>query len=387
MKINITWSTEEDSFVAGKMCAKKAVLDLVQTKIAILYSSAKNNTDKLIEGAKSILGSAPIIGCTTSKGIITQDGFITNKFGFAGMMGLGDEFTAVGTAISSKNGNARLTGKKVAIEAMKKINTDRSPEYFMIVTTPGDEEEYIKGIQDVIGNVPCFGGTASDEDMSGDWKIYTEDAIVSDGVAVAFFYTNKEIKNILEGKYHETINSGVITKINGNREIDEINGIQALKQYAEWTKNKVRDVRGVKLIEKSILKPLAIKDVNGDFKLIKQLLNGNTDYSINVNNNVSVNTCAIQMQISKDEISTAPSLILRSIYNDDSEAFLIQHNASRFSAIENDNDKVENMIKRLKKESNNKPFLMIFDNGEFGRGKDTMNVCGSLMVSETMFNK
>ena len=30
---------------------------------------------------------------------------------------------------------------------------------------------------------------------------------------------------------------------------------------------------------------------------------------------------------------------------------------------------------------------MIFDNGEFGRGKDTMNVCGSLMVSETMFNK
>ena len=38
MKANVAWSTDEDAYLAGKACAKKAVLDLVQTKVAFLFS-------------------------------------------------------------------------------------------------------------------------------------------------------------------------------------------------------------------------------------------------------------------------------------------------------------------------------------------------------------
>ena len=34
MKVNVAWSTEGNEEVAGKTCAKKAVLDLMETKIA-----------------------------------------------------------------------------------------------------------------------------------------------------------------------------------------------------------------------------------------------------------------------------------------------------------------------------------------------------------------
>ena len=48
LKSNVSYSTDKDSYVAGKACAEKAVVDLNQTKVAFLFSSVKYNQDKLI---------------------------------------------------------------------------------------------------------------------------------------------------------------------------------------------------------------------------------------------------------------------------------------------------------------------------------------------------
>ena len=385
MKINVAWSTDENARIAGKSCSKKAVLDLVEKKLAILYSSVKYNTENLLEGVKSVLGTAPIIGTTSNKGIITQDGYITSQAGFLGMLAIGDNDTAVGTAICKKQVTARETGKMVANRAKQKVGTNCSPAYFIMFATPGDEEEYLKGIQDVIGEVPCFGGTAADDDLSGKWKIYTEDGIVNDGVAVAFVYTNKKIENILDGKYHETVNSGVITKLTGKRELDEIDGIQALKRYGEWTNKKVRELRGLKLFNQSILKPLGVKTHNGTMTVIRHPLNGNTDYSMNIGNDLAVNTAVIQMQISKEELVNSPTYILRDLkkkIKDNSVGYIIIHDGSRKNVVEED---IHEMAKKIKKEAGETPFLMSFNYGEYGRGEHTENVCGGLMISVTGF--
>ena len=191
MKANVAWSIEEDAFVAGKACAKKAVLDLMQTKVAILFSSAKYNQEKLLEGMKQELGTAPIIGCTSNGGILVPDGYITSENGFAGILAIGDEETEVGVSGSKKISSARETGRKVAIDAMNKVGTKCPPSYFFMVATLGEEEEYAKGVQDIIGDVPMFGGSAADDNLNGEWKIITSEGIYSEGVAVAFFYTNK----------------------------------------------------------------------------------------------------------------------------------------------------------------------------------------------------
>ena len=69
LKSNVSYSTDKDSFSAGKACAEKAVVDLMETKVAFLFSSIKYDQNKLLEGAKSVLGTAPIIGCTSSGGL------------------------------------------------------------------------------------------------------------------------------------------------------------------------------------------------------------------------------------------------------------------------------------------------------------------------------
>ena len=209
LKSNVSWSTNAESYKQGKEAAKKAVVDLIQTKVAFLYTSVDCNVAKVIEGAKSELGTAPIIGCTSSAGIITPDGFISGDNGFTGILALGDPDLTVGVASSSKKEDARTTGQMVAKEAMKKAGRTDSPAYFYMVASPAEEEDYIKGIEDVIGCVPFFGGSAADDAVAGEWKIFTNDKCFSDGVAVAFFYTNK-----LCGKSRVGHFDGVCTVVN-----------------------------------------------------------------------------------------------------------------------------------------------------------------------------
>ncbi len=383
MKINLTWCTNENSKISGKTCAKKAVLDLNETKIAFIINSNKYNQEELIKGVKSVIGTAPIIGYSSNEGIIVADGYLdSRKTPFAAMFAIGDNETKVGTAISHKIGDERDIGRIVAKKAMEKVGTPYSPAYYMMIVSSGKEEEYAKGIRDVIGDVPCFGGKVASEDE----KIFTEEMTISNGIAVAFFYTNKKIENIFTSKYHETIHSGVITKVSGKNNLDEIGGIKALKRYCEWSNNKIKDVRNEKIYEQSILKPLAIKTEDGSLAVIKQPMFGNNDYSIEMSNDIFVNTAIIQMQISKAELVSSPSIVLKDLkrkVKKEAKGFLIFQNNARKNIL--NDDEIEEISKRLKEEAGDVPFLVTFTTSEFGKGETTSNIFGKLMLSELAF--
>ena len=387
MKANVAWSTEENAYLAGKACAKKAVLDLVQTKVAFIFSSVKYNQEQLLAGAKEELGTAPIIGCTSNGGILVPDGYITSENGFAGILALGDPDTAVGVSGLPKMLTARETGRKVAENAMKKVGTTFSPSYFFMIANPGEEEEYAKGVQDIIGDVPMFGGSSADDDLSGKWKIFTDEGAFSEGVAVAFFYTNKKIVNEYTGKYHETVNSGVITKIEGKRTLTEINGIPAMKKYAEWADFKTRELMGDKILTKSILKPIGVKTPTGNITLIRHPMKGNSDYSINIGNDLSINTAVVQMQASLEELIKAPKIVLKSLkarLKAEPAAYLFIHCGGRKIAI---GEKIGEVAKLIKEEAGDVPYIMPFTFGEYGRAEHEANNMGGLMLSETAFCK
>ncbi len=380
MKINVTWNSEENSNLLGKNCAKKAVLDLIETKLAIMVNSNRCNQDELLNGAKSVLGTAPIIGYSSDSGIIVSDGYIdASKHNFASIFAMGDYDTKVGTAISPKIGNERDIGRFIAKQAMDKVNTTYSPSYYLMFVATGDEEEYEKGIRDIIGDVPFFGGNVARENS----KIFTEDMILTTGVAIAFFYTNKKIENLYTSKYHETVNSGVITKITGKNELDEIDGIKALKRYCEWTEKKIKDVKEDKIIKQSILKPLAVKTSDGSLTIINQPLNGNNDYSISLSNKVSVNTAIIQMQISKEELISSPTVVLRELkrkVKNKPKGYLLFQNYARKDIL--NKKEIESLTKKLKEEAGDVPFILTFTSSEYGRGDTTSNHIGKLMISE-----
>lgn len=385
LKSNVSYSTDKDSYIAGKTCAQKAVVDLYQTKVAFLFSSAKYNQGKLVEGAKSVLGTAPIIGCTSAKAIIVPDGVISSKDGFAGMLAIGDDETAVGVAGTERGKNPREAGRKVAVEAMEKVGTNQKPACFYMVASPNEEEEYLKGIEDIIGRVPFFGGSATDDEMTENCKIFTNDKCFSEGVAVAFFYTNKSMINKFTGAYHETVNSGIITKLNGKRQIVEIDGKPAMNVYAKWTGKKVKDLMGEELSSFTVTEPLGVKDRQGSLIAIRHPLFGDEDLSMKMSNNMAVNTAVIQMQADVDELVEATGKTLKDVRTHlpgPAGAYLLVHSSARKLGI---GDRIEEVAQRLKKESKGVPFLTVFTSGEYGTEDHGENTCGGLMLSFTGF--
>lgn len=387
LKSNVAWSIDKDSYTQGKESAKKAVVDLVQTKIAFLYTSVDSNVEQVLEGAKSELGTAPIIGCTSSAGIIVPDGFISSENGFTGILALGDPEMEVGVASSPRGKDPRETGRKVAIEAMKNAKKSDVPSYCYMVASPAEEEFYIKGIEDVVGRIPIFGGSAADNTVEGKWSIYTNNEIFPDGVAVAFFYTDKEMKNEYTGEYHETTNSGVITKIKGNRTLVEIDGEPAIKKYAKWTGNKLEALEGNNLLVTTITAPLGVKDRLGDLVAIRHPMFGNKDGSMNIGANLAVNTAVIQMEASVDELINSTGKTLKALNKEmksEIGAYLLVHCGGRRLGI---GDRIDEVVKQLKKEAKGVPFITIFTFGEYGVKDHGANTTGGLMLSFTAFGK
>ncbi len=387
MKSNVGYSTLESAFEAGVETAQKAMHGIKNPKVGMLYTSVDYNQKDVIKGVSSILGEIPVVGCTSSGAIIVPEGIITSDHGFAGMLLLDDENLIVGVAGSSlKNNDARETGRMVAIDALKNAGVDYAPSYYYMTASPKEEESYVKGIQDVIGDVPFFGGSAADNTISGDWSVFCNDDIFNDGVAVIFYFTDKPIETVFTGAYHETNNVGIITKIDKDRKLVEIDNAPALEKYAKWINKSVDELKGQNLLIASITNPLGVKDPLGDLIAVRHPMNGNEDNTINVGNKLAVNTAVIQLESTVDELIHSTGVVLNDLSDklDDPAGYFLVHCGGRKVGI---GDRIEEVHKQLVKASNGVPFITIFTFGEYGYNNHSRNTCGGLMLSFTGFEK
>ena len=394
LKAKVGQSIDVDNFTAGAQTASIATEGMDYAKLGFLYTSVKNDIREVIKGVRSVT-DAPIIGCTSSGCIMTPDGIIESENGFAGMMAFDDPDMVVGVACHEAGKDPRAIGRKVAIEAVENAKTTRAPAYFYMVASPKEEEEYLMGIQDVIGRVPMFGGSAADDTVEGYWKIFCNDKIFTDGVAVAFFYTDNEIATSYTGAYNETNNVGIITEVKDDRTLVSIDGISALKKYAQWINVKPDSLMGQKLLEASITKPLGVKDPLGNLTVIRHPMFGNdegtkttADDTITLGNKVVRGTAIIQLEATVDELinSTGATLkdVRKQLYNPDPAAYILVHCGGRKLGI---GDRLDEVHKLLVKEAKGVPFITVFTFGEYGYDEHSSNICGGLMLSFTAFGK
>lgn len=395
LKSKVGYSMNEDSFQSGAATAKKSSLGR-ETKLNFLFSSCNYDIKELVKGVKSVT-DAPIIGCTSSGGIIIPEGIVTSDRGFSGIMSIADDELTIGVACHEAGKNPRQIGRKVALEAVENAKKDIAPSHFYMVASPKEEEEYLMGIQDVIGRVPFFGGSAADDTVEGNWKIICDDKVFTDGVAVAFFYTQNDILTEYTGAYRETNNMGIITEVKDNRTLVTIDKESALSKYAKWIGVSAHDLKGQNLLAASITKPLGIKDPLGNLTVIRHPMFGNDmgtkttdDDTITLGNKVIEKTAIIQLEATVDELidSTGNTLkeLRKNLTTDISEpaAYLLIHCGGRKLGI---GDRLNEVHKQLVKEAKNVPFICAFTFGEYGYSNHSANVCGGLMLSFTGFSK
>ena len=393
LKSKVGYSINPDSFMMGLESAQEAIKDFSNIQVSFLYTSANCDVRKVVKGAQSATKS-PIIGCTSSGGIIVPDGYITSPDGFAGMLSLNDPNMVVGVASHEAGRDARAIGRKVAIAAVEDAKTSRAPAYFYMVASPKEEEEYLMGIQDVIGRVPMFGGSAADETVEGNWKIICNDKIFTDGVAVAFFYTDNEIVTTFTGAYKETSNKGLITGVKDSRTLVSIDGISALKKYAHWISVSPLELKDDNLLFASITKPLGVKDPLGNLTVIRHPMFGNdmgtrttADDTITLGNKVVEGTAIIQLEASVEDLINSTGATMKDVKKQlyaDPAAYVLVHCGGRRIGI---GDRIDEVHKQIVKEARGVPFITVFTFGEYGYDEHSANICGGLMLSFTAFGK
>ena len=385
LKTKVGYSNIVDAYEAGVETAKRAVIG-INAKVGLLFNTVNYDQKKLIEGIKSVMPKVDIIGCTSSVGIITPDGYFTTETGAAGILTLDDEELMVACYGLPKKKSARETGREVALKAIEKADIDYAPDYFFISASPGEEEEYIKGIQDIIGRVPCFGGSAADNTIEGKWSLFYNDEIFNDGVVVAFFYTRKDIVTIYTGAYRETKNMGIITKLNDVRVLAEIDGVPATDKYKEWRNLTDEEVTGSNLLVTTIESPLGIKDRLGNLIAIRHPIVGNEDKSMDIGANLATGTAVIRMEATVDELIDSTGNTLKNLKEKCSNiaGYLLIHCGGRSLGI---GERMNEVYEQLKKQAGAVPFLVVFTFGEYGYGDDQTNTTGGLMLSFTAFEE
>lgn len=378
-------SVLDNSFAAGVETAKNATKGIKNPKIGLLFTSVKYDQDEVIKGIKSVNSDMKVIGCTSSGAIMTPEGIISGENGFAGMLVLEDNELNVGVASSPRGENPRETGRRIAREAMEMAGKKFAPVAFAMFASPAEEEYYLKGIQDVVGEIPMFGGSGADDAVVGEWKIFCEDKSFGDGCAVALFYTTKDIKNVFTGAYNETDNVGIVTKVDGDRKIVEIDHVPALKKYAEWTGMNPDELMGQNLLVASIPYALGVKSIQGDLTAVRHPMIGNPDYSFNVGAKVAEKTAFIQLQTDVDGLIEGAVTTIKEVKKDfDPAALFLVHCGGRKLHIGN---RVDEDFVAIKNAAGDVPFIVAFTFGEYGQTNHSGATIGGLSLSFTGFAK
>lgn len=374
---NVGYSIAMDANKSGEETARKAMDTMFNPKIGLLYANYQES-DKVLLGAKSILQEVPVIGSTVKDAIMVQDGIISSDTGFSGMMVIDCEDMHVSVAGSERGKNPREIGRQVALEAVRNSGLKIKPSYMYMVSFSREEEIYLKGIQDVVGRVPLFGGSVIEDKSS---RIFCNDKVLKSGCAVAFFYTTNPIATEYTGGYQETKDMGIITKVEKYRSLMQIDNIPALKKYTEWRNIKPKDLKD----NSYVLSPLAIKDALGDVTVIRNLLDSSNGMLLS--NDIKVGTAVIRMESTIEQLIDAPKRAidhLNHLIDEEVGAYFLIHNMDRKLLIGSDFDKV---YTKIKKSVGDIPFLMIFTSNEYGYSNHSANSCGSLMLSFTAFSR
>ena len=387
LKTKVGYSENVDAFASGAETAKMANV-IENPQVGLLFTSCVQDQNKIMEGAKSVLGDVPVIGCTSSAAICTQDGYLNKETGYSGMMLFGGDLEVVTAGSKQTDETPREVGRRVAKEAISKVKgNDVEPDFFFMSASPANEEEYLEGIQDVIGNVPVFGGSAADNTVEGKWSILNDGEAFADGLTIAIFYTKGEMKNLYTGAYHETNNVGVITKVRDERTLVEIDHEPALKKYAEWTGKSVESLMGNNLLTESICAPLGVKDPIGKVTAVRHPMFGNDDLSMNIGANLAENTAVIELSNTPEGILKANEETINNLnklmVNEPNSYFLVHCGGRRLGlALSSIEDKIYPEVKKVIPD---KEFLMVFTFGEYGTGDHSSNTVGGLSLSYTAF--
>ena len=242
-------STKDVTIQAVSDAANDALEKCPNPMIAFVSSTVKRDSESVrAEFVKHLPRGTPIHGITSSAAVLTTTGA---NAGAVGCLLLSGEEGSFKTAYNSEDGAAAARALKAKMA---------NPQAIYMSATPGAEEGVIDALAAEFPDVPVFGGTAADDELSGAWAVMSDEGVSGTGVSLVGIGESVKFGASMIGPYTTTRKHGKATKTEGRR-VFEIDGKPAADWVFEWLGEDVREQyeNGGLVLPQTAQKPIGIK--------------------------------------------------------------------------------------------------------------------------------
>ncbi|MBZ4416561.1 FIST signal transduction protein [Myxococcus sp. RHSTA-1-4] len=225
----------------------------------LVYSTIGFQAAALQKALVEQLPGVPFVGATSCLGVGSTQGFRTER-AVSAFWFVGDGFR-FGVSASARTGDVRGQGRALAQHALQQGHIPPDAARFAVVhATPGEEEALLSGLSDVLPRRTLFiGGSAADNDISGQWSVWSSDGVHRTGAVLAVCDWPWRLTAICQGGYLVTRRQGTVTRAKG-RTVYTIDGRPAAEVYNEWLDGQLEPFlrTGGSVLGKTTLCPLGV---------------------------------------------------------------------------------------------------------------------------------
>jgi hypothetical protein len=343
----------------------------------------------------NVLPQASIHGSTTCRGVMTEDGFHSEEGRALGLFGMIDPDGAFGVGLENMGTSPREAARRAAENALVHSGRDGElPSLFWLNASPGQEQEVIQGIEDVVSsNIIIAGGSSADNHLAGHWWQFSQDRVSQDGCLISALYSSSGVTSNFHSGYSPTERTGIITKAAG-RTIFTIDYQPAAEIYNKWTEGIITEaMHGGNILTQTTMNPLGrITGGTGGipYYRLAHPVTVTPEKGITLFADVTTGEQVTLMSGSRDSlIHRAGRLIAatREMAGNQPEEIagaLITYCAGCMLAIQGE---MGNVVFGINHHLGKRPFLGSFTFGEQGCDMGNRNWHGNLMISVVLFQK
>jgi hypothetical protein len=370
--------------------------DLIEPNYLMAQADARHDLSAIGDALRKRWPGARLHLATSCHGSFTETALAMGPKPGLCLFAITDPEGDYGTACGELGADARSAASALTRAALRDAGRfGETPTLVWMSSAPGDEEDVIAGIQDVVSDTtPIVGGSAADNEIAGQWRMSDGKKALSQGIVLSVLFPTGKVGAAFHSGYTPTARSGRITGCDGRRLL-EIDGRPAAEVYVEWTAGAVEIPKtGVEnVLMSTSLWPLGrtMSRLGGaDVYILSHPETIRADGSMTLFTRVAEGDEVVLMSGTIDTVINRPVLVAQAaarvgeIEPDDVAGMILVFCAGCMLTVQAQMDQVR---VSLAKALPGVPMIAAFTFGEQGPAVASHNRHGNLMISSVVFSR
>lgn len=352
----------------------------------IVYFDVQLNAGVIWQWLSAQFENTQFILSSSCQGSFCHNEYYNHAFATLTLISISDPSGCYFVSPGKRNNLSTFDTAQSATNQLLKNTFSESPELLWITLSPGDEEQAIAGIQAAIGQrVPIIGGSASDNDVSGQWQVYTHHTATPCSMAIASLTPSVAVSFSFSSGYAP---SGLTTKVTQayGRNVATLDNTPAAIRYNQLTNGTIsQSLKGGNILGLTSFHPIG-REVSKDEYLLSHPENVHSNGTLSLFSSLDEGDVLHIMHGSTDSLlRRAHQVIHNAQHTLDNPALsgcMLIYCAGCMLSVKS---QFEQVTKNICQDFNNVPVAGVYTFGEQGCFLDGQSRHGNLMISALVF--